>query len=107
MFLGLPPRFTSCIPVVPTRRILKPLHTQIAQSSEDCKLVLVWLDFLWSYLSWHLNVWYSHIWCQQVACAQCRYLAYGTSMDYMYERLHIPYPLTFEVITVAVFSLTT
>lgn len=39
--------------------------------------------------------------CHQTACACCRYLAYGTSMDYMYERLHIPYPLTFEVITLA------
>lgn len=27
----------------------------------------------------------------------CRYLAFGTSMDYMYERLHVPYPLTIEV----------
>lgn len=26
-----------------------------------------------------------------------RYLAYGTSMDYMYEELHVPYPLTVEV----------
>ena len=26
-----------------------------------------------------------------------RYLAYGTSMDYMYKELHVPYPLTVEV----------
>lgn len=26
-----------------------------------------------------------------------RYLAFGSSMDYMYSRLHVRYPLTFEV----------
>ncbi|KAL3139931.1 hypothetical protein ABBQ38_004221 [Trebouxia sp. C0009 RCD-2024] len=41
-----------------------------------------------------------NVWCQcmhGVGGAVAGYLAYGTSMDYMYERLHIPYPLTFEV----------
>jgi len=27
----------------------------------------------------------------------CRYLAFGSSMDYMYEELHVQYPLTIEV----------
>ena len=27
----------------------------------------------------------------------CRYLAYGTSMDYLYQELQVPYPLTVEV----------
>ena len=26
-----------------------------------------------------------------------RYLAFGSSMDYMYEELHVQYPLTIEV----------
>ena len=25
------------------------------------------------------------------------YLAYGTSMDYMYHAVHVPYPLTIEI----------
>ena len=33
----------------------------------------------------------------QLCCVRCRYLANGTAMDYMYERLHIMYPFTFEV----------
>jgi len=35
-----------------------------------------------------------------LTCAACpwrRYLAFGSSMDYMYSRLHVRYPLTFEV----------
>ncbi len=31
------------------------------------------------------------------ACPWRRYLAFGSSMDYMYSRLHVRYPLTFEV----------
>ena len=27
----------------------------------------------------------------------CRYLAFGSSMDYMYEELNVQYPLTIEV----------
>ena len=27
----------------------------------------------------------------------CRYLAYGTSMDYMHAEMHVPYALTWEV----------
>ena len=27
----------------------------------------------------------------------CRYLAFGSSMDYMYQELHVAYPLTIEV----------
>lgn len=41
-----------------------------------------------------------NVWCQCMhgpGGATAGYLAYGTSMDYMYERLHVPYPLTVEV----------
>lgn len=41
-----------------------------------------------------------NVWCQCMHGAGgivAGYLAYGTSMDYMYERLHVPYPLTIEV----------
>ena len=27
----------------------------------------------------------------------CRYLAYGTSMDFMHAEMHVPYALTWEV----------
>lgn len=41
-----------------------------------------------------------NIWCKCMHGAAGKvagYLAYGTGMDYMYDQLHVPYPLTFEV----------
>ena len=32
-----------------------------------------------------------------IKVAWCRYLAFGSSMDFMYEELHVQYPLTLEV----------
>lgn len=34
---------------------------------------------------------------QQLMFVGCRYLAYGTSMDYMHAEMHVPYSLTWEV----------
>lgn len=42
-----------------------------------------------------LNVWAQCM--HGAAGSTAGYLAFGTSMDYMYDKLHIPYPLTIEV----------